>query len=158
MAELEKQSARADFWSDSTNAQRDMKALSRLREQATSWSVFSKHLDDLSELAGMGDETLRTELEGEVRRLEEDLRKRTFPAMLSGPYDRDGAILAVHAGAGGTDSQDWAAMLQRMYLRWAERRSFATEILDLAAGEEAGTKSVTIAIDGAYAFGYLRSE
>ena len=78
--------------------------------------------------------------------------------MLSGPYDHDDAILAIHAGAGGTDSQDWAEMLQRMYLRWAESRGFDTEILDLTAGEEAGIKSVTIAVSGKYAFGYLRSE
>jgi peptide chain release factor 2 len=78
--------------------------------------------------------------------------------MLSGPYDHDDAILAIHAGAGGTDSQDWAAMLQRMYLRWAEKSGFKTEILDETEGEEAGTKSATIAVDGRYAYGYLRSE
>jgi peptide chain release factor 2 len=78
--------------------------------------------------------------------------------MLSGKYDRDPAILAIHAGAGGTDSQDWAAMLERMYLRWAERSGYATEILDITEGEEAGIKSVTMAVDGEYAFGYLRSE
>ena len=78
--------------------------------------------------------------------------------MLSGPYDDDGALLAIHAGAGGTDSQDWAAMLERMYLRWAEERGFKAEILDRTDGEEAGLKSVTIAIDGKYAYGYLRSE
>jgi peptide chain release factor 2 len=78
--------------------------------------------------------------------------------MLSGKYDRDPAILAIHAGAGGTDSQDWAAMLERMYLRWAEERGFPTEILDITEGEEAGIKSVTISVTGEYAFGYLRSE
>ncbi len=78
--------------------------------------------------------------------------------MLSGKYDHDSAILAIHAGAGGTDSQDWAGMLERMYLRWAESRGFQTEILDITQGEEAGIKSVTIAVDGDYAFGYLRSE
>jgi peptide chain release factor 2 len=78
--------------------------------------------------------------------------------MLSGKYDHDSAILAIHAGAGGTDSQDWAAMLERMYLRWAEARGFETEIVDLTEGEEAGIKSVTITVDGDYAYGYLRSE
>jgi peptide chain release factor 2 len=78
--------------------------------------------------------------------------------MLSGPYDSDSALLAIHAGAGGTDSQDWAGMLERMYLRWAERRGYQTEILDTTEGEEAGIKSVTIAVDGKYAFGYLRAE
>ncbi len=78
--------------------------------------------------------------------------------MLSGKYDHDSAILAIHAGAGGTDSQDWAAMLERMYLRWAEQQGYHAEILDITEGEEAGIKSVTISVDGEYAFGYLRSE
>jgi peptide chain release factor 2 len=78
--------------------------------------------------------------------------------MLSGRYDEDSALLAIHAGAGGTDSQDWAAMIQRMYLRWAESHGFETEILDFTDGGEAGTKSATIAINGRYAYGYLRSE
>lgn len=78
--------------------------------------------------------------------------------MFAGPYDAGDALLAIHAGAGGTDSQDWAAMLQRMYLRWAERHRFTTDILDLSEGEEAGIKSVTIAIAGRYAYGYLRAE
>jgi peptide chain release factor 2 len=78
--------------------------------------------------------------------------------MLSGKYDHDSAILAIHAGAGGTDSQDWAAMLERMYLRWAEQQGYPTEILDITEGEEAGIKSITIAVEGEYAFGYLRSE
>ena len=89
----------------------------------------------------------------EERRLE-----RSFNAMLSGKYDDGDALLAIHAGAGGTDSQDWAAMLERMYLRWAAARGFKAEILDQTDGEEAGLKSVTIAIDGKYAYGYLRSE
>ena len=78
--------------------------------------------------------------------------------MLSGKHDKGNALLAIHAGAGGTDSQDWAGMLERMYLRWAERQGFQAEILDATPGEEAGLKSATIAIDGPYAFGYLRSE
>jgi peptide chain release factor 2 len=78
--------------------------------------------------------------------------------MLSGPYDADDALLAIHAGAGGTDSQDWAAMLMRMYLRWAEKRGYKTEILETSEGEEAGIKSTTISVSGDYAYGYLRSE
>jgi peptide chain release factor 2 len=86
------------------------------------------------------------------------LDKRAFAAMLSGPYDAEDALLAIHAGAGGTDSQDWTAMLLRMYLRWAERNGYETEIWDMTEGEEAGVKSVTIAVNGRYAYGYLRSE
>ena len=140
------------------NAQRVMKEASALREEVESWRKFRDHLHDLLELAGMDDESLRGELESEVASLEAELEKRSFTAMLSGPYDRDGALLAIHAGAGGTDSQDWAAMLERMYLRWTERRGFKVELLDRTDGEEAGLKSVTLAVDGSYAYGYLRSE
>lgn len=135
-----------------------MKQASALREEVQSWGKFSDRLHDLKELAALDDESLRPDLESEIAALESDLEKRAFTAMLSGPYDRDDALLAIHAGAGGTDSQDWAAMLERMYIRWAEKRGYKTEILDRTDGEEAGLKSVTIAVDGPYAFGYLRSE
>ena len=106
----------------------------------------------------MKDDSLRAELEAETRLIETDLEKRSFTAMLSGQYDSGDAILAIHAGAGGTDSQDWAEMLLRMYSRWAEAQGFTAEVIDMTQGEEAGIKSVTIAIGGSYAFGYLRSE
>ena len=109
-------------------------------------------------MAGTGDESFRVDLESEISTLETELEKRSFTVMLSGPYDSDDALLAIHAGAGGTDSQDWAAMLMRMYLRWAERHGYQTEILDLTVGEEAGIKSSTISVGGRFAFGYLRSE
>ena len=135
-----------------------MKAVSSLRDEVVSWRKFNGHLHDLMELARLDDESLRVELEKEITALEADLDKRLFTSMLSGRYDDDDALLAIHAGAGGTDSQDWAAMIERMYLRWAEERGFKTESLDQTDGEEAGLKSVTIAIDGKYAYGYLRSE
>lgn len=135
-----------------------MKTVSGLRDEVESWRTHKQHLHDLIELARLDDESLRSELEGEILKLEADLEKRSFAAMLSGPYDHDDAILAIHAGAGGTDSQDWAEMLQRMYLRWAEDQGYTAEILDTTPGEEAGIKSVTIAVGGRYAFGYLRSE
>ncbi len=135
-----------------------MKTVSRLRDEVESWRKFNRRLHDLIELARLDDESLRPDLEKEITALETDLDKRSFDAMLSGPYDEDSALLAIHAGAGGTDSQDWAAMLERMYLRWADARGYKTEILDRTDGEEAGLKSVTIAIDGKYAYGYLRSE
>jgi len=135
-----------------------MKVVSALREEVGSWHQFNNHLRDLMELARLDDESLRDDLEKEITTLETELDKRSFASMLSGRYDDDDALLAIHAGAGGTDSQDWAAMIERMYLRWAEERGFKTEILDRTDGEEAGLKSVTIAIDGKYAYGYLRSE
>jgi len=135
-----------------------MKQYNGLKTEVESWRNFSRHLDETLELAQLDDESLRAELEPEISAIETELEKRSFAAMLSGKYDHDSAILAIHAGAGGTDSQDWAAMLERMYLRWAETHGYETEILDLTEGEEAGIKSVTIAVDGDYAFGYLRSE
>jgi peptide chain release factor 2 len=135
-----------------------MKQYNTIRAEVDSWRGFSRRLSDTLELAQLDDESLRAELEAEVAALETELEKRSFTAMLSGKYDHDSAILAIHAGAGGTDSQDWAAMLERMYLRWAEARGFEAEILDITEGEEAGIKSVTISMGGEYAFGYLRSE
>jgi peptide chain release factor 2 len=122
------------------------------------WNTLEQRLKDTIELAGLNDESMRTELEVEIEQIEFELDKRSFTAMLSGPYDEDDALVAIHAGAGGTDSQDWASMLLRMYLRWAEKRGFKADIWDMTEGEEAGIKSVTIAINGRYAFGYLRSE
>ena len=135
-----------------------MKQYNNVKSEVESWRIFSRQLHDTLELAQLDDESLRADLETEIASIEADLEKRSFTAMLSGKYDRDSAILAIHAGAGGTDSQDWAAMLERMYLRWAEERGFTTEIFDYSEGEEAGIKSVTIGIEGDYAFGYLRSE
>ena len=135
-----------------------MKQYNGIKAELDSWRGFSRRLSDALELAQLDDESLRPDLEAEVSAIEEELEKRSFTAMLSGKYDHDSAILAIHAGAGGTDSQDWAAMLQRMYLRWAEAQGYETEILDTTEGEEAGIKSVTISVNGEYAFGYLRSE
>ncbi len=135
-----------------------MKTASGLRDEVASWKSLRQGIHDLMDLAKLDDESLRAELETEIGKIEADLEKRSFAAMLSGPYDHDDAILAIHAGAGGTDSQDWAEMLQRMYLRWIEEQGFEAEILDTTPGEEAGIKSATIAVGGRYAFGYLRSE
>lgn len=147
-----------NFWDESSAAQRTIKTANKLREEVESWGGFARSIQDATELAQLNDESLHAELEAEVEGIEEELGKRSFTAMLSGRYDIGNALLAIHAGAGGTDSQDWAEMLQRMYLRWAETHDYKTEILDITVGEEAGIKSVTIAVDGKYAYGYLRSE
>jgi len=158
LSQLDKEMAAPDFWDEPAIAQRTIKAANALREEVESWSVFSRRIQDATELAQLDDESLYAELEKEVEGIEKELEKRSFTAMLSGRYDAEDALLAIHAGAGGTDSQDWAEMLERMYLRWAEKSGYDTEILDMTEGEEAGIKSVTIAVDGKYAFGYLRSE
>ncbi len=155
---MERTSEQANFWNDAQTAQKVMKTISALREEVSSWRGLEHHIRDLDELARLGDESLRADLESEVDALETELDRRSFKAMLSGKYDHDAAILAIHAGAGGTDSQDWAAMLERMYLRWCEKRGFNTDILDITSGEEAGIKSITISVNGDYAYGYLRSE
>lgn len=135
-----------------------MKQYNTVKAELDSWRGFSRRLSDALELAQLDDESLRPDLEAEVAAIEAEVEKRSFTAMLSGKHDHDSAILAIHAGAGGTDSQDWAAMLERMYLRWAEAHGYEAEILDITEGEEAGIKSVTISVGGEYAFGYLRSE
>jgi len=135
-----------------------MKKLSALRSEVEGWHRLRQRTADALELAALEDESLRAELEDEANAIAKEIAQREFLAMLSGKYDRGDALLAIHSGAGGTDSQDWAEMLQRMYLRWAERHKFETEILDLSEGEEAGIKSVTIAVNGPYAYGYLRPE
>ena len=106
----------------------------------------------------MGDDSIRPDLESELVDIENKLDQLELSTLLSEEYDYGNALLAIHAGAGGTDSQDWAEMLERMYLRWAEKNNFKAEILDRSVGEEAGIKSVTIAMDGKYAYGYLKSE
>lgn len=135
-----------------------MREISTLKEEVEEWQSLRTNIADTLEFAQLGDESMLSDLEAETALIEKDVAKREFEAMLSGPYDRGDALLAIHAGAGGTDSQDWAEMLQRMYLRWTERKGYQTSILDTTFGEEAGIKSVTISVSGRYAFGYLRSE
>jgi len=135
-----------------------MKRTARLRQRIADWKTLVQRLSDARELAEMNDESLRSELEVEVDQLAKLVYQKELNTMLSGKYDQGDALLTINAGAGGTDSQDWSAMLQRMYLRWAEQSGYETEILDMTEGEEAGIKSVTIAVSGRYAYGYLRPE
>jgi len=139
-----------------------MRELNSLRGEVEDWLGLHKQVQDTSELLDLamaeGDEALGVEVAAEVGRLTIELDRREFRLLLSGPHDRGGAILAIHAGAGGTDASDWAAMLLRMYMRWAEARGFKTDVIDEMAGDEAGIKSVTLTMDGEYAYGYLRAE
>jgi peptide chain release factor 2 len=135
-----------------------MKKLSTLRSLIEPWQVLNGRLVDAIDLVALKDQSLREELEAEVTAIEAEIERREVSTMLGGRYDSSDALLAIHAGAGGTDAHDWAEMLQRMYLRWAEKQDFKVDVLDLSEGEEAGIKSVTIGISGPFAYGYLRSE
>ncbi|MGA9534059.1 MAG: peptide chain release factor 2 [Anaerolineales bacterium] len=158
LSDLEAAAEDPNLWDDPDHAQKIMKRLSRLRGEIDSWQSLRGRTNDALELASLHDEDLRPELEAEFEAIQADIERRQFQALLSGEYDQDDAILAIHAGAGGTDSQDWAEMLERMYLRWAENHDYDVEVLDRSEGEEAGVKSVTIAVSGDYAYGYLRAE
>jgi peptide chain release factor 2 len=158
LASLERKAEDPNLWDDPDRAQTVMRRLSRARQIVEGWRALRQRVEDAVELASLGDEDLRPDIEDELKAIEREVERREHRALLSGAYDQQDAILAIHAGAGGTDSQDWASMLQRMYLRWSENQDFRAEILDLSEGEEAGIKSATIAIEGEYAYGYLRAE
>lgn len=155
---LEADAAKPDLWDDPDAAQKIMQRMSKLREFITPWQKLSAQVADALELAELEGDSLDSEMEQEVVAISEIVEKMSFQAMLSGEYDDGDAILAIHAGAGGTDSQDWAEMLERMYIRWAEQNGYKVEIIERSDGDEAGIKSVTMSIKGAYAYGYLRSE
>ncbi len=122
------------------------------------WRGLEKQASDFAELVSLGDSSLEAEIQSEVEKLASRLDEFELEAAFSSEYDMRNAILSIHAGAGGTESQDWAQMLMRMYLRWAERRGYKAEVLDMSPGEEAGVKSVVIGVNGDYATGYLKSE
>lgn len=139
-----------------------MRRLAGVQEEAAGWRNLERRLDDVAGLAELaqaeGDTSLLVEITAEGAAIGAELDEREFLLMLGGEHDWYNAILAIHAGAGGIDAQDWAEMLQRMYTHWAEARRFSVDILDLTLGEEAGIKNVTMAIRGRYAYGYLRAE
>ena len=135
-----------------------MKRIAQLNNQINEWDEIATEIEGLKSLLELDDGSLTEEIEASVAKLESILAEKEITSLLSGQYDQGNALLAIHAGAGGTDSQDWAAMLERMYLRWAELKGYKTEILDRTAGEEAGLKSVTISVQGDLAYGYLRCE
>jgi len=147
-----------EFWNDPDSAQKTMKRIAQLNNQINEWDEIATEIEGLKSLLELDDGSLTEEIEASVAKLESILAEKEITILLSGQYDQGNALLAIHAGAGGTDSQDWAAMLERMYLRWAELKGYKTEILDRTAGEEAGLKSVTISVQGDLAYGYLRCE
>jgi len=131
---------------------------SGLRNEINSFESLKKRTEDTLELIDIADSSMQEELIQETEKIEKETDLLELNTLLSGKYDRGNALLAIHAGAGGTDSQDWAAMLERMYLRWGERHGYGTDILDRTVGEEAGIKSVTIGVSGLMAYGYLHPE
>ena len=160
--QLDRQTSREDLWQDPKRAQELMRQRSTLQEAIAGWESLQKRLEEqalMLELAEAEVElSVANEIVGALARIERDVARTELSRMLSGPDDGKNAILTIHAGAGGTESQDWAEMLLRMYLRWAERKGFRTQILDILAGEEAGLKSVTVLIEGQYAYGYSKAE
>ncbi len=155
---LEERSVQPDFWSNPADAQKVMQQLSSLKAQIDRWRSLESRVSDTLELAELNDESLADDIIKETEALALLLDKMSLEVLFSGEHDRTHALLSIHAGAGGTDAQDWAQMLERMYLRWVEANGYKVEILDRSDGEEAGLKSVTMSIKGDYAYGYLRSE
>lgn len=162
IAELEERAGAPSFWDNPETAQKAMQELSELREVVGFWRELTRRSADARELLALvadeRDRAVLAELEREIASLVAELERAEFQLLFSEPHDRSDAILAIHAGAGGTEAQDWAAMLLRMYLRWAEQHGFKAEIVDSLPGEEAGMKRVAISVEGPYAYGHLRSE
>jgi len=156
--DIQRQAGANDFWDDPEKAQKLMQEMSALKAEVDRWQSVAQRINDALELAELEDESLLDDLTHEVATLAPLVERMSLQAMLSGPHDSEDAIIAIHSGAGGTDSQDWAEMLERMYIRWAERNGYKIEILDRSEGEEAGIKSAMMSIKGDHAFGYLQSE
>ncbi|MGH7256526.1 MAG: peptide chain release factor 2 [Nitrospirales bacterium] len=162
LEDLEHKTAQPDFWKDRQTAARVSRQKAALEREIRRWSELDRRYEDLRALTDLasesGDAELERELDQEVGRFEASVDQIRIELLLSGERDQANAILEIHPGAGGTESQDWSQMLLRMYVRWAERKGYKVEPLDLLPGEEAGIKSVTLSISGPYAYGYLKAE
>jgi peptide chain release factor 2 len=160
--ELEGQAAAPGFWDDQITAQRMMQELASLRDQVSTWREIEGRAQYASELLTLvdaeSDEDLLAQIDQDAQDIARELDRLEYQLMLSGPHDRSNAIVAIHAGAGGTDSQDWSEMLLRMYMRWAETHEFKAEVVDSLSGDEAGLKRAMLSVEGPYAYGYLKSE
>jgi peptide chain release factor 2 len=162
IADLEQIASQPTFWEDQTQAQGTLQQLNDLKGNRDQFHQWCTTIDDAKtaiELLEMEpDAALYQEAQGNLQQLTHQLEQWELQQLLSGPYDRKGAILTINAGAGGTDAQDWAEMLLRMYTRWGERQGYRVHLAELSEGDEAGIKSATLEIEGRYAYGYLRSE
>jgi len=158
LEQIESQASTPGFWDNVRQAQQVMQRASQLRVEIERWDAIGRRVSDALELASLDDDNLATDIAAELADLSRIVEQLEFTALLSGEFDHEGCILAIHAGTGGVDAMDWAKMLERMYLRWCESRRYKTEIIDRSIGEENGLKSVTLAIEGDWSYGYLRSE
>lgn len=162
MEELESQTAREGFYNDMEASQKVLQKMKGINTKIQSFENLKTQWEDATALVELaleaGDESLLKETTDNIEALKENLEKMRLDALLSGPYDKNNAILTLHAGAGGTEAQDWAEMLLRMYQRFAERRGYSVSVLDYLDGDEAGIKSVSILIEGLNAYGYLKCE
>ena len=152
----------ADFWSDRRSAQHTIQQKNNMERQLQSWSEMDRRMEDLDVMLELveaeRDAAMEGELSTEIGKAEQALAKVRVNLLLNGEKDASNAIIAIHPGAGGTESQDWAEMLMRMYIRWAENKHYSVETLDYLPGEQAGIKSVTLGVSGDNAYGYLKSE
>lgn len=159
---FEEESAQAGFWDDIENSQKTLQKIKQLKDKVERYDQLVRSYEDaltLTELANEEeDESLLPEVENEVAAVEAELEKQRLETLLSGEYDKNNAILSFHAGAGGTEAQDWVQMLYRMYMQWAERHGFKFKMIDYLDGDEAGIKSAVVMIEGFNAYGYLKSE
>jgi peptide chain release factor 2 len=162
LTELEQRMVEPGFWNQADRAREVVEEVRRLKRWIEPYNDLTQRARDARELADLiaaePDSDIAQGLDQEITRLAAELQGLELRAMLQGPEDQRSALLTVHPGAGGTESQDWAEMLVRMYTRWAERRGYEVRLLDLAPGEEAGIKSATLEINGDYAYGYLKAE
>ena len=160
--ELEGQSARDGFWNDIENSQRVQKRLKQLKGKTENYQKLCAQWDDLMTLCEMAieenDDSMLPELQSDFAAFEKKLEETRLGTLLTGEYDANNAILTFHAGAGGTEAQDWTQMLYRMYNMWAERHGYTVKLMDYLDGDEAGIKSATIMIEGENAYGFLKSE
>ncbi len=158
LATLKKESEASDFWQDNQAAQATMQNIAALEQQITPWEALQASAKDVQELIGLNDESLRSEIEIQMQTLRDKFEKQQKELAYSGPYDHGNAILNFYAGAGGTDAQDWAQMLLRMYTRFAEKEGYKVALLDESSGDEAGIKSATLEVKGNLAYGKLKGE
>ena len=155
---LDLQLANSDIWANPEHAQILAKQSAALKAQIEPWQVLQSQVRDMTELMELGDDSLADEFDQQISALETEYAARQTDLLFSGEFDDHAAIIKLSAGAGGTDAQDWTQMLERMYLRWAEKSDMKAELIERSPGEEAGLKSVTYSISGGYAYGKLRSE